>query len=342
MTAGTQLAGEGMSNRRAMGLLVLAVAGVSSAAVLTTWLLEGDPDPRRALSLALWRCGGGAAVLGLVALRSPRVRLDERQLRRLGVSGMLLGLHFALFLGALAFTSVASATTLATLSPVIVALGSIWWLHEVPTRRTVVGMTITLVAALAVGATDLLSITGVQAVIGDLMAFTASVLIAGSLVIGRAERAAIPAVQYSFVVFGFAAVTLAVVVAASGSPWMPWQGTEWFAVIGMIVGPQLVGHFLIQTLLSDLPAVVVSTAVLTEPIFASVLAWMFLGQLPPAGLYITGPLVLLGVAIAITGARGPGPPPRDGDGTAGPAATPDGATLDPLLVQEETEVPPIG
>lgn len=315
----------GMSPGRARFLLVLAVAGVSSAAVLTTWLLADDPDPRRALTLALWRCGGGAAALGVVALRSKRVRLDRRQLQRLSLSGMLLGLHFALFLGALAFTSVASATTLATLSPVIVALGSVWWLKERPTRRTVVGMTITLVAAVAVGATDLLAITGARAVLGDAMAFTASVLIAGSLVIGRAERAAIPAVQYSFVVFGMASVTLAVLVAATGSPWMPWQGTEWFAVIGMIVGPQLVGHFLIQTLLSDLPPVVVSTAVLTEPIFASILAWMFLGQLPPIGLYVTGPLVLLGVAIAITGA----PPSRLADLSDG--------TGEPL-----SPVPPVG
>ena len=309
----------GLTARQARLLLVLAVAGVSSAAVLTTWLLAEDPDPRRALSLALWRCGGGAAALGLVTLRSRTVRLDRRQLRRLGVSGMLLGLHFALFLGALAFTSVASATTLATLSPVIVALGSVWWLKERPSRRTVVGMTITLVAAIAVGATDLVAISGMRAVIGDAMAFTASVVIAGSLVIGRAERAAVPAVQYSFVVFGMASVTLALLVASTGSPWMPWRGTEWFAVIGMIVGPQLVGHFLIQTLLSDLPPVVVSTAVLTEPVFASILAWIFLGQLPPVGIYVTGPLVLLGVAIAITGA----PPSRLddlSDGTGEPLA----------------------
>lgn len=308
---------DGMSSRTARWLLVVAVAGVSSAAVLTTWLLADDPDPRRALSLALWRSGGGAAALGVVALRSRRVRLDRRQLRRLGISGMLLGCHFALFLGALAFTSVASATTLATLSPVIVALGSVWWLKELPTRRTVIGMTITLVAALAVGATDLVSISGLDAVIGDLMAFTASVVIAGSLVIGRAERAAIPAVQYSFVVFGIAAITLAVIVAVTGSPWVPWRGTEWFAVTGMIVGPQLIGHFLIQTLLSDLPPVVVSTAVLTEPIFASVLAWIFLAQLPPTGLYVTGPLVLIGVAIAITGA----PSQRGPDGPTGAPAT---------------------
>lgn len=292
-----------VSSRRARGLLVLAVLGVSSAAVITSWLLVADPDPRRTISLALWRCGGAAAVLAVVSLRTRRVRLGPRQVRRLALSGMLLGVHFALFLGSLAFTSVASSTTLATMAPIVVAVGSVVWLREPPTRRTMVGMGITLVAAVALGATDLLAVTGTRAIVGDLMAFASAVVISGSLVIGRAERAAIPAVQYSTIVFGVASATLVVVVAVTGSPWMPWQGTEWLAVAGMVIGPQLVGHFLIQTLLSDIPPVVVSTAVLAEPIFASALAFVFLGQLPPVGLYVTAPLVLLGVAIAITGRR---------------------------------------
>lgn len=288
-----------MDPRRAAALLVVMVVGVSSAAVLTKWLLESDGDPRRALSLALWRCAGGALVLAIAAIRSPRVHLDGRQARRLALSGVLLGLHFALFLGSLAFTSVASATTLATMAPVVVAVGAVVWLHEPPNRRMLTGMGIALVAAVALGITDLLAVQGWDAVLGDAMAFTSAVVIAGSLVIGRAERAAVPAVQYSAIVFTVAAATMAVVVAVTGSPWVPWRGTEWLAVAGMVIGPQLLGHFLIQTLLADLQPVVVSTAVLAEPIIASLLAWGFLGQVPPAGLAVTGPLVILGVAIAV-------------------------------------------
>lgn len=116
-----------MTRRRGLWLLAVAVLGVSSAAVLASWLLVADPDPRRTISLALWRCGGAAAVLVVTSLRTERISLTPRQVRRLSLSGVLMGVHFALFLGSLAFTSVASSTTLATMSPVVVALASIMW-----------------------------------------------------------------------------------------------------------------------------------------------------------------------------------------------------------------------
>jgi drug/metabolite transporter (DMT)-like permease len=58
-----------------------------------------------------------------------------------------LGLHFALFQGALALTTVASATTLATMSPVFVGLGAWWLLGEPTARRTWIGMALTVVGA---------------------------------------------------------------------------------------------------------------------------------------------------------------------------------------------------
>lgn len=219
----------------------------------------------------------------------------------MAISGALLGVHFALFLASLAHTSVASSTTLATMSPVFVAIGGAWLLREPPSRRTVVGMVITLVAAVALGLNDLLAAAGQTAVLGDVMALVSSVAIAGSLLIGRSQRALVPAAQYSAVVFSAATAILVVIVVAIGAPLAGFVGVEWLAVAGMIIGPQLLGHFLLQTVLSSIPPTVVSTSVLAEPILASLLAWWLLDQFPPAGLLVTGPILLLGVAIAARG-----------------------------------------
>lgn len=299
--AATVVPASRLTPRRAGLLIALAVLAISTSAVLATWLLEDPPQPDRALSLALWRTGGGAVVLGLVAARSRRVRLERRQQGLLAGSGALMGIHFALFLGSLAFTNVASSTTLATMSPIFVAMGAAWLLREPPSRQTLVGMAITLVAAAGLGASDVLAAVAPRALLGDLLALASSVAIAGSLLIARSQRAGIPAAQYSAVVFGAAAATLAIVVAGFGAPWVPWRGTEWLAVAGMVLGPQLLGHFLLQTVLSAVPPTIVSTAVLGEPILASLLAWWLLGQVPPLGLLAAGPLVLVGVAIAATG-----------------------------------------
>ncbi len=289
-------------------LLAIAVLAVSTSAVIATWLLGDPPEPRLGISVALWRCAGGASVLALVALRSRRVRLETRQWRWLAASGLFLGIHFALFHAALGLTSVAAVTTLVTLSPVFVAIGAGVLLDEPPGRMTLAGVAITVVAGAALTVADALAATSPGALLGDLMALAAAAAIAGTLLIGRRHRAAVPAAQYSAVVFATATVVLVVVALAAGAPLAPWEGRQWLAVAAMIAGPQLLGHFLLQTVLSDLPATIVSTAVLVEPVIGSLLAWWLLGQVLPAGLLLTGPVVLVGVALAARGtARDTGP-----------------------------------
>ena len=44
----------------------------------------------------------------------------------------------------------------------------------------------------------------------------------------------------------------------------------------LVVGPQLLGHTVFNTLMSSVPAHVVSITVLAEPVVATVLAWWLL------------------------------------------------------------------
>lgn len=300
-----------VETRRALLLLGVAVLAVSTSAVIATWLLGDPPEPGRGISVALWRCLGGAVALSTVA-RGRSIRLTPHQWRWLLGSGALMGLHFALFHLSLAYTSVAAVTTLLTVMPIFVALGAWAWLGEPASRTTLVGMAVTIVAGTALTATDVLASLRPSVLRGDLLALAAAIVIAGSLLIARRERGGVPAGQYSAIVFGTAAGCLLVLALLTGAPLVPWRGVEWLAVAGMVVGPQLLGHFLLQTVLADLEPTVVSTAILAEPVLGSLLAWWLLGQVPPVGLLVTGPVVLGGVAIAARGsARGRGRQPSD-------------------------------
>lgn len=313
------------TRRRALRQLAVAVVAVSTSAVLATWLLGEPPDPSRGISVALWRCAGGAAIL-VVAARGRARRLPRRQVGWLLGSGFLLGCHFALFHLALAWTSVAATTTLVAVTPVFVAVGAWAWLREPASRTTLAGMAITVVAATALTAADVATSLRPDALRGDVLALAAAAVIAGSLLIGRRERSSVPAAQYSAIVFSAAAGTLLVLAVATGTPLAPWEGAEWLAVAGMVLGPQLLGHFLLQTVLADLQPTVVATAVLAEPVLGSILAWWALDQVPPAGLVVTGPVVLLGVAVAARGAtsgRLRSQPPDWGEPDSG---DPEGAT----------------
>lgn len=298
------------------GAMLLGALAISTSAIFSRIAMGDDPAVATAtagfapaLAVAFWRCALGAAALAPQALRLHRrghVRLTYARRRQLVGSGLALGLHFGLFQGALALTTVASAVTLATMSPIFVAIGAARFLHEPADRRTLVGMAITVAGAITIGAGDLTTIDlGVPALLGDAMAFGSAVAVTGYFLVGRAARRDVPASVYSSLVYGVAAVTLLVVCLALRVPLFGFGAVTWLAIAGIVVGPQLLGHTVFNTLLSHVPATLVSIVVLSEPVGASLLAWLLLSELPAIAFFLGAPLVLVGVAMATARRRRP-------------------------------------
>ena len=296
-----------------VGLLIGAVA-VSTSAILARIAMGEDAGVATAsagaapaLAVAFWRTALGALALSPMAVRARRhaAPLSAVRRRQLLGSGLSLALHFALFQGALALTTVASAVTLVTMSPVFVALGGWWVLKERTSRRTLLGMGLTIVGAVVIGLGDAAAIDlGPQALLGDAMAFGGAVAITGYLLVGRVARRDVPATVYSCAVYAWAAAALLVVCLGLGVPLVGYSTTTWLALLGIVVGPQLLGHTVFNTLLSSVPATVVSIVVLSEPVGAGLLAWLVLDELPAGAFAVGAPLVLVGVAIATARRRG--------------------------------------
>ena len=237
--------------------------------------------------------------------------VDRGTVKLLVVSGVFLAIHFALFLGSLAFTTVASSTTLATMSPIFVALGGAWFLDERPDRRTWIGMGLTMTGAVAIGLADAGQLAlGPRALLGDAMAFASALSVTVYLLIGRRTRGSTHASIYSGVVYAAASVVLVGICLVGGAPLWGYTPTQWWALAGLIAGPQLLGHTVFNTLMSSIPAHVVSISVLAEPLVATVLAWWLLEQLPAPLFFAAAPLVLVGVAMAVLRRQAGGRPDR--------------------------------
>ncbi len=302
------------------GALLLGVLAVSSSAILSRIAMGDEPAIASAtagyapaLAVAFWRCGLGAVALAPLAWRAHRrrpVTLPPLRRRQLIGSGVALGLHFGLFQASLALTTVASATTLATMSPVFVAVGAWWFLREPTDRRTSIGIAVTIVGAIVIGAGDLSGIDlGVRALVGDGLAFGSAIAVSGYLLAGRAARVDVPATVYSCVVYAVAALILLVGCLTVGVPLLGYEVGTWLAIAGIVVGPQLLGHGVFNALLEHVPATVISTVVLAEPLGAGLLAWLLLAELPAPAFAVGAPLVLAGVAVATVRARtGPAAP----------------------------------
>jgi drug/metabolite transporter (DMT)-like permease len=288
--------------------MVVGVVAISTSPILIR--LAAVP----ALALAFWRCLAGAAVLAPFARRGRAGGLARGDLALLGAAGVFLAAHFALWNASLALTSVGAATTLVSCTPLEVGIGA-RFLGEAPGRRTWAGIALATVGAVVIGVSDALAgpvagaqATGASGLLGDVLAFAGAAAVAVYLLIGRVMRQRLPVSTYAASVYGTAAAVLLPACLLTGSSLGGYAAGSWLAVAGVVIGPQLLGHTVFNSLLTSVSATVVSVVLLIEPVGATALAWLLFHELPAAGFWVGAPLVLAGSWLAIIGEQaGAGP-----------------------------------
>lgn len=254
-----------------------------------------------ALALALWRCLAGALVLAPFALRGARgrARPSRREAGLLAVSGACLALHFALWNASLALTTVASSTVLVGCSPLFVGVAAGPLLGEPPSRQGWAGIGLTIAGAGLIALGDVGAVNlGSRALLGDAMAFGGAAAIGAYFLIGRAARRRLPATTYAASVYGVAAVVLLPACLLTGAGLTGYPAGSWLAIGGVVAGPQLLGHTVFNALLATLTADVVAAVTLTEPVGATLLAWVLFQELPTGWFWPGAALVLVGVWLA--------------------------------------------
>lgn len=278
---------------RRLLLLALGVVAISCAAVLVR-LAEAPP-----LAVAAFRMLAASVLLlpvGLLRAGDEMRHLLRSQWRLLALAGVLLALHFSLWISSLSHTSVASSVVLVTTTPLFVALASWALFRERLRKATFAGIAISLAGALFIGYAGL--DRGGAALSGNLLALAAAMAMAGYLLVGRRLRRSAGLLAYSSVVFSVAALVLLFAAIISGTPFRGYTGTTYIAMLALALVPQLVGHMSLNWALRFLPATMVTVAVLGEPVGASFLAWTALGE-PPTELEVAGGVLMMaGIAFA--------------------------------------------
>lgn len=286
-----------------LAVLLLAIAGISIAAPLVR-LSHADP-----LAIAAWRLGFSCLViLGfLVPGRGWRqwARLDRRGIALALGAGALLAVHFWSWNASLDMTSVAASTVLVNMQPVIVALISVVWLAEVPTRKQWAGIALAMAGAFVVTWGDVGARSAARAdraMLGDLLSLGAGVAAALYYLVGRRLRQTLDLWPYVALVYGACFVTLVGIAAAVRVPLLPQPPRELAIFAGLALGPMLLGHTGLNWALKYLPAYVVNLTTLGEPVGATLIAAFLPGirEVPSAVTIAGGALVLAGIALAFT------------------------------------------
>ncbi len=278
--------------------ILIAIVSVSFSAIFIRWS-ESHP-----LVIAAYRMG--ITTLFLLPLVLTWNLGEFKEIKRsefafMIVIGIILAIHFATWITSLKETSVASSVILVTSHPLFVAIVSHYVFRE---KLRAIGY---LGVFVAFGGIIVLSIgdygLGGGNFRGDILAligaFAAGLYILG----GRKMRRSISLVPYVFIVYSVCTICLLFMCVFASAPLYPLPDREYVLFILMAFIPTIFGHTLYNWALKHVKAQVVSVSLLGEPIGATILALVLLGEIPPQFTVVGGCLILPGIYLAYRGSR---------------------------------------
>jgi drug/metabolite transporter (DMT)-like permease len=281
------------------GVATLAI-GILALACATPLIKWAPPAP--AMTVAAGRVALSAVLLGALGWRGLGAirQLGAREGGLVVAAGLLLGVHFGLWITSLYLTSAAASVSLVATSPVFAALlGAL--VGDRVARREWSGIAIAVVGCAIIAGDDWDA--GGRALVGDLLALAAAVASAAYLVVGRRLKHAMPLLAYLAVVNAVAGVGLLVAALATGATMLglPWHSYAAIALAAVV--PSLVGHTLLNRAVRTTPTHLVALAILGEPVGASLLTWAVFAEQPPVNAALGGAIVLAGIALGFAGRR---------------------------------------
>jgi drug/metabolite transporter (DMT)-like permease len=250
-------------------------------------------------SLIFWRNLGGALTMLPFALRLRqwKTMVERRAIRLSAAAGVLLAAHFICFFAAMRLTSVAAGVAITTMQPVFAAIYLRFEGGHIP-RRAWVGMIIAFASVLLITGVDLQ--LSVRAFAGDLLALLGAALSAGYVLIGSKAQKSLSTSTYTSVCYLTCALSVLPVSLILGLQLFNFTPHEWWLVLALIGGAQLLGHTMFNLSLKRVSPAVVSLVVFFEVPVSALLAVWWMGQSPPAGTIpgIIGLLIGCGVFVS--------------------------------------------
>ncbi len=294
----TSLVDESTSKSQVVLLLILSISMVSSASILI--LLSESP----ALVIVFWRTLYGAvfmAIIGIVkrdfsALQKPDVRKNWYWLIIIGIT---LSFHFSTWFQSLRMTTVAASVVLVDSSPIFTAILSTMILGESLRRRSWIGVLVAVSGAVFLAWGDFGG-TNIIALMGDLLALSGALFLAFYFIGGRRFARGMPITVYTSIVYLFAAITTLFLCIPFGYNVLVFEPNEVAIFIALAIFPTVLGHSVNNYLLTKVPAYIVSSAVLGEPIGATILAALIFFQYPNPITLIGFFIILIGVATVLS------------------------------------------
>ncbi len=290
-------------------ILSVAVIAVSSAGIVLQQMSEVPPILR-----ASWRMQGTALLLlpGFLyqLSRNSDFELNRNDTQLILASSLFLAVHFGSWVWSLDNTSLVHSLLFVNTHPLVV-VAVMPFLGEVVRRGHIRGVALGFGGA-TISLMDL-GDGGQVSLVGDFAAFIGAVTVVGYILVGRQLRSkrGMPIFIYAFPVtlaagiwLSFATVLLEGTSFSSVEPsdsLFGWSDPIWIVWIGYLsLGPGLCGHTGVNTVLRWISPIVVSIAMLMEPVFGAIIGWLWTDEVVIGLPTVIGGLMMMAGAITVT------------------------------------------
>ncbi len=212
----------------------------------------------------------------------------------LALAGVFFGLDIAFWHASLTLTTVANATLLSNMTPILAAACGLVLFRERISRGFWIGAPIALMGA------GLLTIARAQAqqgqpgFSGELVALVSAVWYAGYLIMVARYRRHVAVWPLMAVTTLASTVTAFVAALAMGEGFWPHSWVGWAILVGLGVVVHVGGQGFIAMGLGRLPIALSTVVLWVQPVAAAGLSWAWFGE-------ALGPLALVGAGLVLGG-----------------------------------------
>jgi len=213
--------------------------------------------------------------------------------------GILLGAHFSLWIMAVKMTTIVNATLIVNLVPVAMPFFMFALIRERITAYELIGTLLALAGLYLLVAGDL-SLNR-QHFEGDVVCLIAMVLLTAYLALGRKNRKIVSIWLYIVPLYFVGGLFCFIIALFFTNPIQAYSSVDIAVVAGIVLIPTIIGHSILNHCMKYMRGQIVSIFNLSQFIFAGIMGYFFLHEIPPKTFYLASVIIVAGAVIAIRG-----------------------------------------
>jgi drug/metabolite transporter (DMT)-like permease len=271
-------------------LVVLASASILGLAPILVRLTETGPA-----AAGFWRLLFALPLL-LILVGRPGGEGSGRPSKWMLLAGLFFAFDLSFWHYGIVMTSVANATVLCNLTPVVVTLVGWFFFKERPARLFILALALAMGGAFAMAAGAAPG-QGTNPILGDIFSLSVALWYSGYFLTVKQARTTAGALRVTFWATVAGIPVMAAAALLLGEDMVPATAAGWAACVAMGV-MHVAGQGGVAWALGKLPASITAVTILIQPIVAAALGWIIFGETLAPIQALGGALVLAAVVLA--------------------------------------------